>query len=279
MRIVLIASAIPPAMGFGQAIPAMGHELPALIAFRGPEGRYGPGYPFGLHDAAPGADLVLVSSGRHLAGLFRAYEPDLVFCASFPIKVPDEALAVPRLGVLNMHPALLPRYRGPNPFGWAIRNGDPEIGLTIHRMTSDYDAGPIYAQASVPLADDEDLLSDGMARLEGVATRLLSEALARVEAGDPGDPQDESQATEAGMFELEYVEVDWSKPAREIHNQARAWKLSPPVNGRRGALATLDGERVRLLRTQLTDALGGRRVECGDGPLWIVESEPVPEDA
>ena len=76
----------------------------------------------------------------------------------------------------------------------------------------------------------------------------------------PGDPQDEAQASYAGVFEPEYVEVDWSRPAREVHNQTRAWKLSPPVGGRRGPLTELDGRRVRLVRTSLRGDHGGRPV-------------------
>ncbi|HEY2600747.1 MAG TPA: formyltransferase family protein [Thermoleophilaceae bacterium] len=278
MRIVLIASAPPAALGYHRVLTGLGHDVPALFAYRGPEGRYGPGYPFALHGAAPDADLVLVRSNRHMAGLFRAYEPDLVCCASFPIKVPDEALAVPRLGVMNAHPALLPRYRGPNPFGWALRNGDGEIGFTLHRMTSDYDAGAIYAQGSVPLGDDEDLADEGIAKLQALVAELVPRALTRVEAGDPGDPQDESLASYAAPFEPEYIEVDWSQPARAIHDQTRAWKLATPTNGTRGPLTTLKGGRVRLLRTQLDDARGGERVETGDGPLWVVEGEPLADD-
>lgn len=275
MRIVLISSAPPPALGLSQILASMGHELPALIAFRGPEGRYGPGFPFALHEAAPEADLLFARTGKHLAGLLRAYEPDLALCAAFPVKIPDEALATPRLGIVNGHPALLPRYRGPNPFGWALRNGDTALGFTFHRMTSDYDAGPIYAQGSVPIADDEDPATDGIPKFAELTARLVTEALARVEAGDPGDPQDESQASFAPTFEPEYVEVDWSQPARAIHNQTRAWKLAPPVGGLRGPLAMLDGSRIRLLRTQLNGDRGGQRTDTGDGPLWIIDSEPV----
>jgi methionyl-tRNA formyltransferase len=273
---VLIASAPPAAFGYFEVLTALGHDVPALFSFRGREGRYGPGYPHALLDAAPDADLVLVRSGRHLAGLLRAYEPDLAFCASFPVKVPDDALAAPRLGVLNTHPARLPQYRGPNPFGWAIRNGDTEIGMTIHRMVSEYDAGPVYAQGAIPLAVNEHLLVEGLPRLRGLAPELITKAFARAEAGDPGDAQDETRATYAEVFEPEYVEVDWSRPALEIHNQARAWALAPPTGGTQGAIASLNGDRVRLLLTSLDDSRGGQPVETGDGPLWIVESEPAP---
>jgi methionyl-tRNA formyltransferase len=275
MRVVLIASAPPPALGLSAALARMGHDVPALVAFRGPEGRYGPGYPVSLHQAAPDGDLMFVRSGGRLGPLLHAYEPDIALCASFPARIPDDALAAPRHGIINMHPGLLPRYRGPNPLGWSIRNGDPELGLTVHRMTSELDAGPIYAQAAVPIADHEDPALDGIERFNELASGLLAEALARVQAGEPGDEQDESVAGYAGIFEPAYVEVDWSNDARYIHNQTRAWKMSPPVDGRRGPLAQLDGRRVRLVRTSLDGERGGTRIECGDGPLWVLDSEPV----
>jgi methionyl-tRNA formyltransferase len=253
----------------------MGHDVPALVSFRGPEGRYGPGYPLALHQAAPDGDLLFVRSGARLASLLRAYEPDIALCASFPALIPADALEVPRLGILNMHPGLLPRYRGPNPLGWSIRNGEPELGITVHRMTSEFDAGPIYAQAAIPLTDEDDPAVDGLQRFDELASQMLAEAFARVMAGEAGDPQDEALAGYAGIFEPAYIDVDWSNDARFIHNQTRAWKLSPPVDGRRGPLAELDGRRVRLLRTSLDETRGGTRVDCGDGPLWVLDSEPV----
>jgi methionyl-tRNA formyltransferase len=277
MRVVLIASAPPAALGMAQALTGLGHEIPAVLAYRGPEGRYGPGYPFALHGAAPDGDLLFVRSGQRVGALLRAYAPDVALCASFPAWIPDDALDAPRYGIVNMHPSLLPRYRGPNPLGWAIRNDDGEVGMTLHRMTSEFDAGPIYAQDALPVADDDDPATDGMEKFGELATRLISEAFARIQAGEPGQPQDEAQASHAAPFEPAYVEVDWQRTAREIHNQTRAWKMSPPVGGLRGPLTTLDGGRVRLLRTRLDDERGGVRMECGDGPLWVLESERVPE--
>jgi methionyl-tRNA formyltransferase len=278
VRVVLIASAPPPALGFAGVLTAMGHEVPAVVAIRAPAGRYGPDYPAALLDVAPDGDLLFVRSGARLGAILGAYAPDLALCASFPSRIPDEALAAPRHGILNAHPALLPRYRGPNPLGWAMRNGDGVLGLTLHRMTREFDTGPVFAQGSVPVTDDDDPAVDGLERFAGLAARLLAEALARLEAGDPGDPQDEAQASYAGVFEPEYVEVDWSRPARDVHNQTRAWKMSPPVGGRRGPLTELDGRRVRLVRTSLSADHGGRAVGCGDGPLWVLETEPVPQE-
>ena len=114
-------------------------------------------------------------------------------------------------------------------------------------------------------------------RLLEVAVGLLPAALERVAAGDPGDPQPDEGATWAGHFEDDdYVRIDWSEPARLIHDQVRAWHLTFGMSGIRAPVATLDGQEIVLLQTRLTDpGAGARRVDCGDGPLWVVASEPV----
>jgi len=101
--------------------------------------------------------------------------------------------------------------------------------------------------------------------------------LERVAAGDPGEPQNEALATWAGHFEKDdYARVDWSWPARRIHDQVRAWHLTFGMTPVVAPVAELDGERLRLVRTSLRDPGGAaRRVNCGDAPLWIVASEIV----
>ena len=76
-----------------------------------------------------------------LAGLLRGLEPDVALCFGFPWKIPQEALDVPRYGIVNQHPAPLPRYRGPIPMSWALREGDDEFFITWHRMDADLDTG------------------------------------------------------------------------------------------------------------------------------------------
>ncbi len=273
MRVVLIATAPPAALGMDAALRATGHEVTALLALRTPPGRFGPHAAGGLLAAAPGADVVFVSTPARLAALLAVYAPDAAVCSSFPARIPAAALAVPAHGIVNVHPGRLPRYRGPNPMGWALRNGDPELHLTFHRMTAEFDMGAVLATGSVPVDEDEDVEATvaGFGRLGA----LVDVALARLAAGDPGDPQDEREAGRAGPFEEAYVEVDWSRTALEVHRQARAWRLAPPSGGRRGALTTLGGERVRLVRTRLHGRDGGTPVACGDGPLWVLETEPA----
>jgi hypothetical protein len=108
-----------------------------------------------LESLPPGMDLLLPGTGRGVAQALAGYRSDLMVVFGFNWRLPPEVLALPRLGVLNVHPSALPRYRGPAPLLWAIRNGDPTFGMTIHRMDDGLDTGPILAQRDdVPLPDD-----------------------------------------------------------------------------------------------------------------------------
>ena len=251
----------------------LGYDVPAVVSLRVPPGRFGPYLPARILDAAPGSDVLYIASPERLAPLLAAYAPDVAVCCTFPARIPDAALAVPRYGIVNVHPGLLPRYGGPNPMGWALRNGEPEMGMTFHRMTSEIDAGPILAQGAVPVTDEDD--ADSLTAKLGSLADLLPTALERLMAGDGGDPQRPEEVGYAGAFEPEYVDVDWTRSALEIHRQTRAWSLSPPVGGLRGPRTELDGRRVRLVRTRLDGGAGGTPVACGDGTLWILESEAI----
>jgi methionyl-tRNA formyltransferase len=285
LRIVLVSNVPPITERMVPVLRDLGHEVPGLVASRRP--RDWPAAPAGdlrmSDESAPaGLDLLFAKDKHSVEALLAAYEPDLMLCWGFPWKLPQAALDVPRLGSVNCHPGPLPRHRGPVPFAWTLRCGDSHYGTTWHRMDAELDTGAILAQATVPVEDTDTTIFDIGPRIGAAAIGLLPEVLAKVVAGDPGEPQDESLATWAGHFEDdEYAVVDWSQPARAIHDQVRAWWLTFNLSGIVAPRAVLGkGERVRLVRTSLTDPGGGagRRVECGDGPLWILESEPLAED-
>jgi len=276
MRIALFARVPDVVVWLDAQVRELGHECVGVVTTEGPRGRYGDEPLSALIDVRPAHLDVLVASGpQRFATLLGALEPDLAISGGFPVRIPEDALAVPRHGIVNGHPALLPRYRGPNPIGWALRNGDGELGFTFHRMDADFDTGRMLAQGTAPVAGAE-RAEDVIKTLFEVATSLLPRALERVEAGDPGDAQVEQDASYAGFFEPEYAEVDWTRPAVEVHRQVRAWWVAASRDGVRGPLAELGGERVYVRRTRLDAAEGGTRVECGDGPIWVLETAPAP---
>ncbi len=257
----------------------LGHECVGVVTTEGPRGRYGAEGLSALLDVRPPQlDVLVASRPARFAPLLAALEPDVALCGGFPVRIPAEALAVPRLGAVNGHPALLPRYRGPNPIGWALRNGDTELGFSFHRMNADFDTGPLLARGSAPVAAAE-RAQDVLDTLFRLWSSLLPEALERMESGDPGEPQSEDGASYAGFFEPEFAEIDWTRAAPDVHRQVRAWWVAAARDGIRGPLAEIGGERVYVRRTRLDDAEGGTRIECGDGAVWVLETDPAATSA
>ena len=277
-RVFVICTIKPIADALSGAVRDLGHEPVALLAPRRAQGDDQPPFLQLTASGAPqGLDLLFARDKHAIEPLVRAYEPDLLICWGFPWKIPQAALDAPRLGSINLHPALLPRHRGPIPLAWALREGDPAWGITWHRMDAELDTGNVLAQTTVPIEDGDVDVAEFGPRLIGAGLDLLPRVLERVAACDPGEPQGAEGVSWAGHFEDDaYARIDWSHPARKIHDQVRAWHLTFGLTGIRAPRAELDGEEVVLLQTHLGDPGGGaRRVECGDGPIWVVAFEPV----
>jgi methionyl-tRNA formyltransferase len=279
-RIVVVSTVLPVVEHLVPFVRDLGHDPVAVLSARPDDERvtdFRAEQFIGLvARTAPGLDVLFPASKHAIERLLRAYEPDLVLCWGYPWKIPAEALAVPRLGAINQHPALLPRHRGPVPLAWTLRSGDTEFGLTWHRMDAELDTGPILAQTTVPVLDEETTIEEIGPRLGAAALSLLPRVLERVAAGDPGEPQSEEGASWAGHFGEDYADVDLSRTAREVHNQVRAWRLTFELSNVVGPVVDLDGARVRLLRSSLVehpDAVA--RLECADAPLWILAHEPA----
>lgn len=274
-RIVLVTTVPIVATGLVHALRELGHLPVAVLSARREPPL--PDRPSVSDETAPpGLDVLLPATKHGIEPLLRAYRPDLMMCWGFPWKIPLTALQVPRLGSINCHPAMLPRHRGPIPLAWAIRDGDNQYGITWHRMDAELDTGPILAQAPVPMQDDDWEIGVVGPRMGAVAMSLLPGVLERVAAGDPGDPQPSEGVTWAGHFGADYATIDWAQPARRIHDQVRAWQFTFGLSAAAGPIGELDGQRVRVTRTSLTDpGDDARRVEAGDGPIWLVRWEPA----
>jgi len=269
MKIVLIAQIAPAVHGLYAMLRSLGHAPVALLCTREGSDRYGD-FAELLQEAPSDLDVVIPASRDRIAPLLRLYEPDLVLCAGFPWKIPPDALAVPRFGVVNGHPSLLPSYRGPSPVSWAIRNGESRIGFTFHRMDPELDTGAILAQTRIALGDEHSW-EELAPKIFAAVGELLPRMLERVESGDPGDPQ-EGEGSYETFFEPNYARIDWTQARSDVYRQVRSWRFASASTDPRGALADFDGETVRVLRISL-DETDGRTMECGDGTIWIVETE------
>jgi methionyl-tRNA formyltransferase len=278
LRVVIVTRIPPVLQAFDAVVRATGNEPVAFLTMRNVDGRYGPPADTGdlVMAAADELDVLLPARRSTVAPLLASVEADLVVCMGFPWKIPPEALAVPRLGWLNGHPSLLPRHRGPLPVAWAIREGDEEIGITFHLMDAELDTGPILAQLRYPLGELQppDTFYPEFGPTVGEA---LGEALEKLAAGDEGTPQPEGGNYES-FFSEEDAWLDLSRPAAEAHRLAWSWRYAMSLGGTRGALLELDGTTVRVLATSLTEVEDAPQVDCGDGPLWIVETEEFTEE-
>jgi methionyl-tRNA formyltransferase len=283
LRTLVISSSAFLAAAWTNALTARGHVPVAYLTSPGPPRRRLDGYLKVVEQFGAAADVVVSSHPSLWRKQFEPYDLDLIACCGFPWRLPAELLELPRAGAINSHPSLLPKYRGagPNVFGWMFRNDERETGATVHRMSAEFDTGPILAQVRIPIEDDDNV-GDVVRRLGEPMLRALDEGLAAVEAGDPGRPQ-EGEGFYCPPFEEEWRRVDWSQPARAVHNRVRSWT---GMESQGHAVAVIDGAEVTVRRTRLlAPGPGGaatpgtvlRRdadgvvVQCGDGPILVVD--------
>jgi methionyl-tRNA formyltransferase len=190
-----------------------------------------------------------VASAPEFADTLRGCQADLFVVVAYGEIVRQHLLDMPRLGCINVHPSLLPKYRGAAPIQRSLINGEKKTGVTIMHLVRKMDAGEIIKVSEVDVGPD---MTAG--ELEQELCRLGSQALLEVirdlgKGIDVRIPQDDSQATLAPKIELEDCQIDWGWPAERIHNLVRG------VNPEPGAwcYAWVRGEkkRLRILRTQL----------------------------
>jgi methionyl-tRNA formyltransferase len=220
-------------------------------------------------------DVCFVVDKSDLVRLTAAYEPAIGLCAGYRWLLPPEVIAIPRFGVVNSHPALLPRHRGPYPFAWAIREGDAELGLTLHLMDERFDTGPVLAQGSRPMPADQ-TIGGLVTVLRELARELYPDALQRVLAGERGDPQRSEGVTWAGPFGEDYVELDPGKARAELLRQVRAWQVMFDTSVV-GPVATIEGRRVHVKDASLDepDEPETLRLDAADGPLWLTSVDEL----
>ena len=160
-------------------------------------------------------------------GELASISPDLIVVAAYGLFLPTKILNLPRLGCLNVHPSLLPRYRGASPVASAVVNGDDIIGVTILQIDEGMDSGPIVAQRDTPIEENE-TAGELTTRLFEMGADLLLEVLPRWQRGEiQPQPQDDSQATITRRLSKNDGRIDWDQPAGFIVRQVRAYDPWP----------------------------------------------------
>lgn len=211
-----------------------------------------------------------------------ALQPDVVVVACYGQFLKKNLLAVPQIGTINVHPSLLPKYRGASPIQWALANGETETGVSVLAVTPKMDAGDILAQEKFSISPDDDFGSLEP-RLAAKGAELLVRVLDNFRAGQTqGTPQDEAQVTFARKLAKEDGLVDWSLPAEAIRNQLRGFSPWP------GAYTFLPGGILLKLHevkveagasarpgTVLDTAGAGPLVATGHGALRLAQVQPA----
>ena len=160
---------------------------------------------------------------------------------------PQEFVTIPRLGTIQYHPSLLPKYRGPSSINWPIIKGDTETGLTIFRPSDGLDEGAVILQKTTPIGPDDTLGSVYFERLFPLGVQAMLEAADLVLAGKNTETvQDESQASYEGWCRAAEAKIDWAKPIDQIYNLIRGCNPAP------GAWTTLNGKKLQIFDARKT---------------------------
>ncbi|HEV8244669.1 MAG TPA: methionyl-tRNA formyltransferase [Polyangiaceae bacterium] len=206
-----------------------------------------------------------VRSGELTAWL-RERAPDLALVIAYGRILPGDVLAVPRLGCLNLHASLLPRYRGAAPIQWAIIRGETETGISLMQMDEGLDSGPVFSRHTLPIAAAETYgeLAERLALLAGDVVRS---DLPRVAAGTlASEAQEHALATRAPPILKDDCRIDWSQSARDILNLVRG--LAP----RPSAFSKLGEKQLRITRGALSPGpfeLAPGVVGTDGGRVWV----------
>jgi methionyl-tRNA formyltransferase len=183
-------------------------------------------------------------NGSALTQIIRKLAPDLLFSFYYRKMLSSELTDIPATGAFNIHGSLLPRYRGRVPVNWAVLNGEPETGVSLHRMTEKPDAGNLVAQKAIPVLSN-DTAGRVFAKLTCAAESLLMESLPGLVAGNVVEtPLDLTQGSYFGGRRPEDGLIDWSQPAWSIHNLIRA--VAPPYPG--AYFDAISGEEICRVR-------------------------------
>jgi methionyl-tRNA formyltransferase len=206
-----------------------------------------------------------------------AYRPDLLVVVAYGLILPRKVLAIPRLGCWNVHASLLPRWRGAAPIQRAILAGDSESGVDLMQMEAGLDTGPVLLQRRTPIAreDTGGSLHDRLSRL---GAEVLAEGLRRTLTGEAltATPQPAEGVTYAHKLDKAEARLDFSRPARELERQVRAFDPWPVAEGE------IAGEPLRIWAAQaieldhhatpgsvLAAGRGGIDLACGHGALRV----------
>ena len=209
--------------------------------------------PTSQHSASP-AELLALANQANIPVLtphnlcandfivsLKEASPDVIIVATFDKKIPPDVIACARYAAINIHPSLLPAYRGACPEFWVIRNGEKETGVTMHYLSEQFDSGDIIFQEKVPIGDD-DTVGILLYRLATVSSRLVMRLREEFQKGAllKARPQDNKKVSYAPLVQQSDLQIDWRSSSQDIYNLIRA---ANPVGG---AWTTFRGFQMKI---------------------------------
>ena len=261
-----------------------GHTLTVFSQPDRPAGRHGAVLPtpvkaLALQHGIPVQQFNKIRSPEGVAAL-RDFGPDLMVTAAFGQLLSAENLSIPRIGCINVHGSLLPKYRGAAPIQWSVINGDRVTGVTTMFTDVGMDTGDMLLREETAIGPDE-TAGELYERLAVIGARVLERTMDALERNQlKRIPQEEAQATKCSMLKKEHGKLDFAQTAQQVHDRVRG------VNPWPGAFALLpDGAVLKIWKTRMSDertvalpigmctgdAKTGLFVQCADGLLEITE--------
>ena len=218
--------------------------------------------------------LYIDESVETAAAKISALKPSIIYSFSYRHLIPEKVLAMAPVGAFNLHPSLLPAYRGRAPVNWVLVNGERETGVTLHHMVARADAGDIVGQRAVAIDDSDNALTL-YRKLVPLGVELVEELHPKIVAGNPPRRKmDISKGSYFGRRKPEDGRIDWGWPARRIFNLVRAVTHPYP-----GAFCLVDGQKLMVWEAKIGAEHGtlgapGQVVrEAADGALEVAAGE------
>lgn len=211
-----------------------------------------------------------------------ALNPDISAVVAYGMMIPNTIIDLPKMGTINVHGSLLPKYRGAAPMQYSVLNGDKTAGVTIMYVSEALDSGDIILKKEIPVGENETFgeLHD---RLAVLGAEALVEAMQEIANGtSTRTPQNSAEATFAPSIKKEECIIDWSLPAAQVHNRVRGLSPIPCANTR-----LPDGKLLKIYRTEKVEGYSGQPgeivdvikkkgfvVACGEGAVCILSAKP-----
>jgi methionyl-tRNA formyltransferase len=257
-----------------------------------PKGRGLNSLPTAVKKAALERGLKVVTprdlASKKVQVLLSQFKPEIFLVVSYGNILPEDVLKIPSLMAVGVHPSLLPLYRGAAPVNWALIKGEKKTGVSLYKMDTNMDAGPVFLQETVSISETDDYLSL-WPKLYRASEKILEKGLQRIKTNQISlEAQDQSKATYAPKINKQTAKIDWSNTADNIANLVRG------LSGYKPAWSWFSNRRIKIIKAIPEEQYAGiqadfgevifvdkqrLKVQSGEGIINITELQPEAKKA